>query len=104
MKIKLDNRHEITTDHPASHYGAGVLIIDGAQQPAYGPGDPYPESCPALADLLWAPHMSCADAVRAIIGRTMPSAAEIRAGVAIYPQKLTAGDRDRINTWLSQQP
>ena len=104
MKTILDNRHEITTEHPASHYGAGVLLIDGAQQPAYGPGDPYPERCPGLADLLGAPHMSCADAVRTIIGRTMPSEDEIRAGVAIYPPKLTADDRDLINKWLSQQP
>lgn len=104
MRIKLDNRHEIMTEHPASHYGAGVLLIDGAQQPAYGPGDPYPESCPELADLLGAPHMSCAEAVQAIIERRKPSEEYIRAGVAIYPSKLDADDRDLINKWLSQQP
>jgi hypothetical protein len=48
--------------------------------------------------------MSCAEAVQAIIERRKPSEEYIRAGVAIYPPKLNADDRDLINKWLSQQP
>ena len=65
----IDDHHSITTDHPASNYGAGVLLIDGKGQHAYGPDDSYPESLPELSTALGAPHMSCADAVIAIARR-----------------------------------
>jgi hypothetical protein len=86
--VNLDNRHTITTEHPASHYGAGVLLIDGKESPAYGPEDAYPESCPELAAALGAPHMSCADAVIAIARR----------------DKIDLATHPYVQRWLSQSP
>ena len=84
--MKLDTRHEITTEHPASHYGAGVLLIDDAMQPAYGPDDPYPESCPELVDLLGAPHQNCAE-------------------MMIYlARRVGMKDDEQIRKWLAQSP
>jgi len=67
--VKIDDHHTIITDHPASHYGAGVLLIDKKGQHAYGPDDSYPESLPELETALGTPHMSCADVVIAIARR-----------------------------------
>lgn len=103
MKAKLDSRHEITTEHPASHYGAGVLLIDGEPK-AYGPADDYPESATELSIALGVQtHLSCAEAVRCILARD-PGEEEIRAGVAEYPPKLTAEEIALVNRWLSQDP
>jgi hypothetical protein len=40
MKIEIMNGVELTTDHPQSHYGIPVLLIDGK---AFGPCDQAPE-------------------------------------------------------------
>lgn len=104
MKAKLDNHHEITTDHPASHYGAGVLLIAGEKQ-AYGPGDDYPESLPKLRELLGVKNpFTCGDIVREMLSRPEPNQDEILAGVAAYPLKLSSAEKSLVNRWLSQEP
>jgi len=86
MRIQLDARHEITSEHPASHYGAGVLLVDG--QP-FGPAEAYPESLPELGRLLGVPPLSCAGAVVALL----------RGRRALKPEQMAL-----IQRWLSQHP
>ena len=43
MKVKLSEKYEIETAHPASHYGAGVLVATETGE-IYGPADFMPSS------------------------------------------------------------
>lgn len=101
MNVKLNDRLEITTEHPASHYGAGVLLIDGA---AYGPCDELPTRLPSLAAYLTKPLL-CAGAVRSAcadcgIARTEEEKIIRGEGRGI----LSQAEIELVNRWLSQDP
>jgi len=61
MNVKMNDWLEITTEHPASHYGAGVLIDNEGN--VFGPCDIFPGSVPELTRLLNATPLTAAQAV-----------------------------------------
>jgi hypothetical protein len=42
MDLKITSRYTLTTDHPASHYGLGVLVDNEDGQKTYGPANDLP--------------------------------------------------------------
>lgn len=88
MNIKLQHGHTITTEHPASHYGTGVLLIEG-EAGAFGPGDIYPRN-KIFAELLNA-HNTCGDIIASQILKNEP------------PQ-LSKNELAQVLKWLSQDP
>ncbi len=84
MTVKLAPKIIITTDHAASSYGLGALVVAGE---AYAPGDLAPDALRKAAGIV-EKHAICADAVRAIL-------ASGRVGLA--------GDElAQVMRWLSQ--
>jgi hypothetical protein len=81
-EIKLD-KYTLTTDHPASSYGLGILVDD--DDGVYAPNDP----------LLLQDEMLCA-----VIGRPM-LAGDI---VAAWRGEATADERQLMRRYLSQDP
>ena len=94
MNIKLQHGHTITTEHPASHYGAGVLLIEG-EAGAFGPGDIYPRN-KEFAELLNARN-TCGD----IIASQILKAVEIGQN---EPPQLSKNELAQVIKWLSQDP
>ena len=92
--VKLQHGHEITTEHPASHYGAGVLLIEG-EAGAFGPGDIYPRN-KEFAELLNARN-TCGD----IIASQILKAVEIGQN---EPPQLSKNELAQVIKWLSQDP
>jgi hypothetical protein len=104
MNAKITEHTSITTDHPASHYGAGVLLVDWVPGVAFGPADIWPDSCPGLREALNAKPNTCGEVIRAAISRDQPAEEEIRAGVAVYPPELDEEQLSLVRRWLSQDP
>ncbi len=104
MTAKITEHVSITTDHPASHYGAGVLLVDWTPGVAFGPADTWPDSCPGLRDALNVEPNTCGEVIRAAMSRCQPTEAEVEAGVAVYPPKLSADQSAMVWRWLSQDP
>jgi hypothetical protein len=97
MKIKLQHGHEITTEHPASHYGAGVLLIEGETK-AFGPGDIYPRN-KEFAELLNVKN-TCGD----IIASQILKIVERKTLPDNEPPQLSKNELAQILKWLSQDP
>lgn len=103
MTIKINNELTITTDHPASSYGAGVLLASHAPDRAFGPADEFPASCPELYQLFGGlPPFSCASMVLYAIfdghDCAKPGAREKAAEI------LGEEGAKLLARWLSQHP
>ena len=88
MNVKLQHGHTITTEHPASHYGAGVLLIEG-EAGAFGPGDIYPRN--KIFAVLLNAHHTCGDIIASqILNPELP--------------QLSKNELAQVLKWLSQDP
>ncbi len=96
MKIKLQHGHEITTEHPASHYGAGVLLIEGETK-TFGPGDIYPRN-KEFAELLNVKN-TCGDIIASQILKAVCG-----DGLDNEPPQLSKNELAQVLKWLSQDP
>ncbi len=103
MTAQITDHISITTDHPASHYGAGVLLVDWMPGVAFGPEDTWPEFYTELRKAMGSPARNCEEIIRYTLARREPTEAEIQAGVAIYPPKLNDEELALIQRWLSQK-
>lgn len=90
--IKLQHGHTIIIEHPASHYGAGVLLIEG-EAGAFGPGDIYPRN-KIFAELLNA-HNTCGDIIASQI---------LTQILKNEPPQLSKNELAQVLKWLSQDP
>lgn len=78
MDIRYNDLYTLTTDHPASHYGLGVLVSSGDGQQCYGPSDELPISQKAI-DCFGAAlcHYTAGEFVRGIAAKKIWSDDEI---------------------------
>ena len=91
MNVKINNTMTITTEHPASHYGAGVLLIDGQ---AYGPADVWHDADFAkLAAFLHGVNAEDLTCARMIV-RIVRDCRDVFGNDEI----------DQIKRWLQQNP
>ena len=95
--VKLQHGHEITTEHPASHYGAGVLLIEG-EAGAFGPGDIYPRN-KEFTELLNVRN-TCGD----IIASQILKIVERKTLPDNEPPQLSKNELAQVIKWLSQDP
>ena len=92
MKIKLQHGHTIISEHPASHYGAGVLLIED-EIGAFGPGDIYPRN-KEFAELLNVRN-TCGDIIASqILNQILKN----------EPPQLSKNELAQVLKWLSQDP
>jgi hypothetical protein len=90
--IKLQHGHTITTEHPASHYGAGVLLIEG-EPGTFNPGDIYPRNRD-FAELLNVRN-TCGDIIASqILNQILKN----------EPPQLSKNELAQVIKWLSQDP
>lgn len=85
MNVKLSDNITITTEHPASHYGLGVCLIDGQ---AYGPSENFPVS---------------QEVVR-VFGDVEPFSAAQIVVMRCYDRIMTDPEISQVRRWLSQHP
>jgi len=97
MKIKLQHGHTIISEHPASHYGAGVLLIEGETK-TFGPGDIYPRN-KEFAELLNVKN-TCGD----IIASQILKIVERKTLPDNEPPQLSKNELAQVVKWLSQDP
>ena len=90
--IKLQHGHTITTEHPASHYGAGVLLVED-EAGAFGPGDIYPRN-KEFAELLNVKN-TCGDIIASQI---------LKQILKNEPPQLSKNELAQVIKWLSQDP
>ena len=112
MTVKLAPKISITTDHAASSYGLGALVVAGE---AYAPGDLAPDVLRKAAGI--GEDAICADAIRAILADRVGLASDelvqvmrwlSQAGISVSasaaalgrraagkPKKLSEAERER---------
>lgn len=91
MKVQINERYEITTDHPASHYGAGVLVDNNGI--SYGTSDFIPTNLK---------KMFCAD-IQVEAGYMVESAIR-NLTVASARTEYTHAEVEQARAYLSQDP
>ena len=85
MKVQISEKYSIETAHPASHYGAGVLIDEENGQ-VYGPADIFPTS------------------IKKIFGSdTQASAGDVIVST-VRSRRFSQQEVEQVRAWLSQDP
>jgi hypothetical protein len=96
--IKLQHGHTITTEHPASHYGAGVLLIEG-EIGTFNPSDIYPRN-KEFAELLNVKN-TCGDIIASQILKIVEERKTLPDN---EPPQLSKNELAQVVKWLSQDP
>jgi len=91
MNVKLSEKYEIETAHPASHYGAGVML-ETATGSAFGPGDFMPTPAVSVYGLA---------SIRFLVGDAVVS--HVR-GRGFWPKRFSREEVEQVRAFLSQDP
>ena len=85
MKVQISEKYSIETAHPASHYGAGVLIDEESGQ-VYGPVDIFPTP------------------IKKFFGSDAQASAGDVIVSTVRSRRFSREEVAQIRAWLSQDP
>lgn len=91
MKVKLSEKYEIETAHPASHYGAGVML-ETATGRAFGPADFMPGVGVSVYGLA---H------IKILVGDAVASCVR---GRGFWTKRFSREEVEQVRAFLSQDP
>lgn len=105
MTINITENMKITTEHPASHYGAGVLVVDWEPNKVFSPHDKFPTQSREIGEirtlLFWGPT-SCAEMV---LYEIFGGYSYQEVGARNYAvEKYGEEGAKLLERWLSQNP
>ena len=104
MTVRIRGYLEITTDHPASSYGAGVLLVEWEPDRAFGPSDVFPDHpvVKYLCGLHGTSQSSCAERV---LYSMFQSYGYQKQGIRkLVVEKYGEEGTRLLERWLSQHP
>ena len=104
MTVRIRGYLEITTDHPASSYGAGVLLVRWEPDRAFGPSDIFPYN-PVVKWMCKDMGLSSSSCAETVLYAMFDSYGYQKQGIRkLVVEKYGEEGTRLLERWLSQHP